>query len=131
MRVLEAPNVVDGGEEGGGGDGADAGDGAEAGHARILDSEMFDPGVGVRELPVEGAHEGERRDHRAHATRQGQALHAVDKALRTAGRDAEAVLAEQGPDERDMACACPNHGVPDQQPAPHVPRVSESRWAGR
>jgi hypothetical protein len=34
---------------------------------------MLDPLIGVRELPVEGAHEGEERgDHRAQATRQGK-----------------------------------------------------------
>src|SRR4029453_4206328 len=121
MRVVEAPDVVDRGEEGGGGDGADAGDGAQPGHARILDGEMLDRGVGIQELLVEGAHEGEqRRHHRAQAARQGQALHPVDKVLRTAGRDAKAVLAEQGPDERDIARARPDHGVPDQQPAAHV-----------
>ena len=50
MRVVEALGIIDGGEEGGGGDGADAGDGAQARHARILDGEVFDHGVGVREL---------------------------------------------------------------------------------
>jgi hypothetical protein len=74
MRVAEALGIVDGGDEGGGGDGADAGNGAQARHARILDGEVFDRGVGVRELPVEGAHEGEqRRDDRAQAARQGEA----------------------------------------------------------
>ena len=111
--------------KGGGGDGADAGDGAQARHARVLDGEVLDRGVGVRELPVEGAHEGkQRRDHREQAAGQGQAPDAMDKALRTAGRDAVAVLPEQGPDERDIARARPDHGVPDQQPAPR-------RWAGR
>ena len=51
MRVAEAVGIVDGGEEGGGGDGADAGDGTQARHAGILDGEVFDRGVGVRELP--------------------------------------------------------------------------------
>jgi hypothetical protein len=37
------------------------------------------------------------------------------------------VLAEQGPDARDIARARPDHGVPDEQPAPHVPLGSESR----
>ena len=55
MRVGEAPDVVDGGEEGGGGDGSHAGDGAQARHARVLDGKMLDRLVGVRELPVEGA----------------------------------------------------------------------------
>ena len=74
MRMVEALGIIDGGEEGGGGDGADAGDGAQAQHARNLDGEVFDRGVGVRELPIEGAHEGEqRRDHLAQAARQGQA----------------------------------------------------------
>jgi hypothetical protein len=41
MRVVEAPDVVDGGEEGGGGDGADAGDRAQARHAGILDGELI------------------------------------------------------------------------------------------
>jgi hypothetical protein len=122
MREAEALGVVDRGDEGGGGDGADAGDGAQARHARVLDGEVLDRGVGVRELPVEGAHEGkQRRDHREQAAGQGQAPAAMDKALRTAGRDAVAVLPEQGPDERDLARARPDHGVPDQQPAPHGP----------
>jgi hypothetical protein len=55
MRVAEALGIVDRGEEGGGGDGADAGDGAQARHARILDGEVFDPLVAVRELLVEVA----------------------------------------------------------------------------
>ena len=72
MGVREAPDVVDGGEEGGGGDGADAGDRAPARHAGILDREMLDRRIAVRELLVEGAHDGEqRRDHRAQAARQG------------------------------------------------------------
>src|SRR6266852_9618263 len=118
MGVAEAVGVVDRGDEGGGGDGADAGDGAQARHTRVLDGEVLDRCVGVRELPVEGAYEGEqRRDHREQAARQGQALDAVDKALRTAGRDAVAVLAEQGPDDRDVARAGPDEGVPDHQAA--------------
>ena len=97
MRVVEALGIIDGGEEGGGGNGADAGDGAQAQHARILDGEVFDRGVGVRELPVEGTHEGEQwRDDRAQAARQGEALDPVNKMLRTSGGDAVAVLAEQG-----------------------------------
>ena len=56
---MEAPDVVDGGEEGVGGDGADAGDRAQPRHAGILDGEVLDRRVGVRELPVEGAHDGE------------------------------------------------------------------------
>ena len=47
------------------------------------DGEVFDRGVGVRELPVaEGAHEGkQRRDDRAQAARQREALNAGDKIL--------------------------------------------------
>ena len=49
-------------------------------HARILDGEMLDRGVGIRQLPVEGTHESEqRRDYRAHATRPGQALHRMSE----------------------------------------------------
>ena len=59
MRVAEALGIVDRSEEGGGGDGAHAGDGAQARHARILGGEVLDPLVGVRELLVEGPHEGE------------------------------------------------------------------------
>ena len=54
MRVAEAVGTVDGGEERGCGDGADARDGAQARRPGIQDSEMFDRGVGVRELPIEG-----------------------------------------------------------------------------
>jgi hypothetical protein len=60
MRVGEALRIINGGEEGGGGDGADARDGAQARDARVLDGEVFDRG-GVRELPIEGTHEGEQR----------------------------------------------------------------------
>ena len=121
MRVVEAVGIVDGGEEGGGGDGANAGDGAQARYARILDGEVFDRGVGVRERPVEGAHEGEQgRDDRAQAARQGKALDAGEKMLRTAGGDAVAVLAEQGPDDRDVARARPDEGVADHQAAAHM-----------
>ena len=77
--------------------------------------------VGVRELLVEGVHEGEQRgDHRAQAARQGQALDALDKMFRTAGRDAVAVLAEQGSDDGDVARARPDEGVADHQAASHV-----------
>jgi hypothetical protein len=76
---------------------------------------VFDRGVGVRELRVEGTHEGEqRRDDREQAARQREALNAVGKMFRTAGGDAVAVLAEQGSDDRDVACARPDEGVPDQ-----------------
>jgi len=73
MGVVEALRVVDRGEEGGRGDGADAGDRAQARHAGILDGEVLDHLVGVRELLLEGAHDGEQRcDHREQAARQGQ-----------------------------------------------------------
>ena len=122
MGVVEAPDVVDGGEEGGGGDGADAGDGAQARHTRILNGEVLDPLVAVRELLVEGPHEGEeRRDHREQAARQGQVPDALDKMLRAAGGDAVAVLAEQGSDDRDVARARSDEGVADHQAAAHMP----------
>jgi len=121
MRMVEALGVIDRGEEGGGGDGTDAGDGAEARDARILDGEVLDPLVAIRELPVEGGHEGQQRgDHREHAAWQGQILNAADKVLRAAGRYAVAMLAEQSPDERDVACARPDNGVPDHQAAAHM-----------
>ncbi len=61
---------------------------------------MLDSLVAVRELLVEGAHDGEeRRDHREQAARQGQVPDAPDKMLRAAGGDTVAVLAEQGPDD--------------------------------
>src|SRR5262249_40720964 len=42
-------------------------------------------------------------------------------------RDTVAMLTEQGADERDIARACPDNGVPNQQAAPHVPlRIRES-----
>ena len=53
------------------------------------------------------------RDHREQAARQGQALNALNKMLRAAGGDAVAVLAEQGPDDRDVARARPDEGVAD------------------
>jgi hypothetical protein len=84
---------------------------AEARHARILDGEVLDRRVGVRELLVEVTHDGEeRRDHREQAARQGQAPNAVAKTSRTAGRDVVAVLAEQGPDDRDVARARVDQG---------------------
>jgi len=43
------------------------------------------------------------------------------KMLRTAGGDAIAVLAEQGPDDRDVARAGPDEGVADHQAAAHMP----------
>jgi hypothetical protein len=68
-----------------------------------LDGEVLDRRVGVRELLVEGTHDGEQRhNHREQAARQGQALNAVDNTLRTAGRDTVALLTEQGPDDRDV-----------------------------
>jgi hypothetical protein len=93
---------------------------------------VLNPLVGVRELPVEGAHEGEqRRDHRAQAAGQGQALDAVGKGLRTAGRDAVAVLAEQGSDERDKRVRVRTTASRTS----NRPRTwrwgSERRWAGR
>ncbi len=119
--MVEAPDVVDGGEEGGGGDGADAGDRAQARHAGILDGEVLDRRVRVRELLVEVTHDGEQRgDHRAQAARQGQAPHAVDKTARTAGGHAVTVLAEQGPDDRDVARARVDQGVAHPEAAPHV-----------
>ena len=97
MRGGEAAGVVDGGEEGGGGDRADAGDRAQARHAGILDREVLDRRVGVRELLVEGPHDGEQRpDHRAQAARQGPRPDTLDEPLRTAGRHAVPLLAEQG-----------------------------------
>ncbi len=121
MGVAEALGIVDRGEEGGGGDGADAGDGAQARHGGVLDGEVLDPLVAVRELLVERSHEGEQRgDQRQQAAGQGHALDALDKGLRAAGRDAVAVLTEQGPDERDVARVRLDEGVADQQPAPDV-----------
>jgi hypothetical protein len=54
------------------------GTGPNSGEARrralmILDGEAFDRGVGVRELPIEGAHEGkQRRDDREQAPGRGR-----------------------------------------------------------
>ena len=45
---------------------------------------------------------------------------AVDETLRTAGGHAVAVLAEQGPDDRDVARARADEGVADHQAAAHV-----------
>ena len=132
MGVVEALGIIDGGEEGGGGDGADAGDGAQTRHPRILDGEVFDRGVGVRELPVEGAHEGEQwGDDRAQAARQGKALHAGDKVFRTAGGDAVAVLAEQGSDDRDVAGRVRTRASRTTKRPRTWRWGSESRWAGR
>src|SRR5262245_32944317 len=104
MRGAGALGVIDRGGEGGGGRWADAGDPAQARHAGILDGEVLDRRVGVRELPVEGVHEDEeRRDQREQAARPGQVMDAMDKALRTTRWDAIAVLAKQGPDERHVA----------------------------
>jgi hypothetical protein len=83
---------------------------------------MLDGGVGKHQLPVERAHEGEQgRDHRAQAARQGQGLHAMDKALGTAGGHTVAVLAEQGADERDVARAHAHQGVADPEATAHMP----------
>ena len=82
---------------------------------------MLDPLVAVRELVVEGAHDGEeRRDDREQAARQGQVLHTLHETLRAAGGHAVAVLAEQGADERDVARARPHEGVADPEAAAHV-----------
>ena len=70
MRVVEALRVVDRSDEGGRGDGADAGDRAQPRHAGILDGEVLDRRVRVRELLVEVAHDGKQgRDQREHAAR--------------------------------------------------------------
>jgi hypothetical protein len=88
----------------------------------ILDGEVFDRRVRVRELPVEVAHDGEQRRRQRHqAARQGQRPDALDEALRTAGRHAVALLAEQGPDDRDVARARVDQSVPDPEAASHVP----------
>jgi hypothetical protein len=71
MRVVEAPDVVDGGEEGGGGDGADTGDEAQARHTRILDGEVLDPVVAVRERLSEGPHSTAERPARRAWTGDG------------------------------------------------------------
>ena len=121
MRVREALGVVDRGDEGGGGDRPDAGDGVQARHAVVRTRDVRDPLVGVRELLVELAHDGEqRRDLREQAARQGQGEDAVDEALRTAGRHALAVLAEQGADDADVARARADQGVADRQAAAHM-----------
>jgi len=58
---------------------------------------MFDCGVGVRELPIEGAHEGEQRpDDRAQAAGQGEPLNPEDNMLRTAGGHAVIDHADRG-----------------------------------
>ena len=113
MRVAEAMRVVDRSEEGRRGDGADAGDRAQARHAGILDGEVFDRHVRVRELLVKVTHDGEQRS------------------VRTAGGHGVAVLTEESPDDRDVACARVDQGIPH----PRRPRTmrwgSEKRWAGR
>jgi hypothetical protein len=89
---VEPLRVVDRGDEGGGGDGADVGDRAQARHARILDGEVLDRRVGVRELPVEVRHDGEeRRDQREQAARQGRDPDALELPLFQAARDASPI----------------------------------------
>jgi len=101
MRVLKALGIVDRRDESRRGDGADTGDRAQARHARILDGEVLDRRVRVRELLVEMAHDSEqRRDDREQPARQGQGPDALDEPLGTTGRHAVAVLAEQGPGPR-------------------------------
>lgn len=72
-------------------------------------------------MAVDLAHHGEQgRDLREQASGQGQGADAPQEGLGTSGRDAVAVLAEQGPDERDVAGAGADQGVTDQQAAADV-----------
>jgi hypothetical protein len=132
MSVAEAMDIIQGGDEGRGGDGADTGHGPQARHARIVGGEALDPPIGIGELAVDGQHDREKRgDQRAEFTRQRQGGDALDEAFGAAGGHAIAVLAEQGPDEGDVAGA----GADERLTDPRRPRswrwTSESQWAGR
>ena len=118
VGVAEALRIVESGDKRGGGDGADTGHGAEARDARVLRGEVLDHVIGIGELAVEGQHDGEERgDQRADLAWQGRRVDPVDEGLGAAGGDAIAVLAEQGPDEGDVAGAGADEGLADAEAA--------------
>jgi hypothetical protein len=121
VRVGEALDVVDGGDEGGGGHGPDARDGAQALDTLIVSGHALDRLVGIRELAVEVAHDGkDRGDQREQRAREGQGADARGEGLGPAGRDAVPLLAEQRPDYGDVAGARPDEGIADEQPPAHM-----------
>src|SRR4030095_7719337 len=82
VRVGEALDVVDRGDEGGGGYGPDARDGAQALDTLIVSGHALDRLVGIRELAVEVAHDGkERGDQREQRAREGQSADARGEGL--------------------------------------------------
>ena len=122
MRVAEALGIVDRSEEGGGGDGPMQGTerrrgtrGSWTARCSIRSSEY----VSCRLSGPMTASSGPTTDSKRPG--RGRPWTRWTKFSRTAGGDAVALLTEQGPEERDIARARPDHGVPDKQPAPHVP----------
>lgn len=89
--------------------------------ALIMGSDALDRLVGIRELAVEMAHDGEeRRDQREQGAREGQAADPRGEGLGTTGGDAVPLLAEERPDERDVPGASADEGVADEQAAAHM-----------
>ena len=81
VRVGEALDVVDDGDEGGGGHGPDVRDGAQALDTLIVSGHALDRRVGIRELAGEVAHDGkERGDQREQRAREARARTRVGKA---------------------------------------------------
>ena len=120
-EVLGSAGHRDRGDEGGGGHGPHAGDGAQALDALIMGGDALDRLVGIRELAVEVAQDGEERsDQREQGAREGQAADPRGEGLGTAGGDAVPLLAEERPDERDVPGAGAHEGVADEQAAVHM-----------
>ena len=133
VRVGETLGVVDRGDEGGGGDGPDAGDGAQAVDAFIASADLLDRLVGMHELAVEVTHHREERgDQGEQRARESQGADPREEGLGTAGGNAVPVLAEQRPDQGDVAGARSDEGIADEQPPAHVTLpVRERRCARR
>ena len=121
MRAREASGVIERGHERGGRDRPDAGDRLQPRDAFIRPRDGRDPLIGVRELLVDLAHDGEQgSEFRPQPAGQRQGEDAADEALGTAGWHAPAMLAEQGADHTDVPGAGAHQGVAYRQAPAHM-----------
>ena len=132
VGVTEAPDIVEGRDEGGGGDRADAGNGAQPLDPRVLGGQLLDGVVGGGELGAEMVQDRQQRGDRGpQPIRQRQGGNPLPKGLGTAGGHAVALLAEEGADQGDITGPGPDQGVTDSEAAAHMPLGIGQPMGGR
>ncbi len=122
MRSVEALGIVEGGHEGGSRHRPDVGHALQPSHPLVGLGERGDSFMGVRQLLIHLAHDGQQGRHLGQQLPgQGQRRHAPAEPLGRPRRHPPAALPQERADQGNVPCPRPNQRVPDRQPSPDVP----------